>query len=133
MYQCTAPAAPMLLKWGENINEIPWEFFQDMYNVIAITKCGTRPIFFKIEHVTGSQTKSATPAWHKASQQIALCLDLSYCFWSRPPWRLDTGGTGFQSLAKKLLYRKKKIAFWNLQVEKKNEKCKWKGPWKRPI
>ena len=30
------------------------------------------------------------------------------CFWSRPPWRLDTGSTGFQSLAQKIALQKEK-------------------------
>ena len=30
------------------------------------------------------------------------------CFWSRPPWRLDTGSTGFQSLALKNCFAERK-------------------------
>ena len=80
-----------------------------MKNVIAITKGGTSSIWFQTEPVTGFQTKSATPAWTKASQRVATWFGFDHSFLSRPPWRLDTGGTGFQSLAQKeLLYRKKK-------------------------
>ena len=49
--------------------------------------------------------------------------------WSRPPWRLDTGGTGFQSLAQKItLQKEKKLPmkkFYNLLFtiyKLKNEK-----------